>query len=82
MHPQKLITHRYMKVLEQTFPNVELNMYLGYKYDFHDGGIYQNDFIVRSAKFIKESFGMVLNYKKLMYNLDNLNDMIFKLTHE
>jgi hypothetical protein len=82
MHPQKKITHRYMKILNEILPNVELNMYLGFKYDFIDGGIYQNDFIVSSAKFLKEAFGMVLNYKKMAYNLDDLNDMVSKLTHD
>ena len=65
MHPQKKITHRYMNVLDQMFPNDEVNEYLGFKYDYMEFGLYANVFILNSQKYMSEHFNMVLNYNKM-----------------
>jgi hypothetical protein len=80
MHPQKKITHRYMKVLEGMFPNDEVNEYLGFKYDYLELGLYANVFILNSQKYMKEQYNMILNYKKMQHCLNNLNDLVSTLT--
>ena len=54
-----------MNVLDQMFPNDEVNEYLGFKYDYMEFGLYANVFILNSQKYMSEHFNMVLNYNKM-----------------
>ena len=58
-------------------------MYLGYKYDMGlENGNFVNDFIQSSMVTVRDNFqGIDFNYKKPFYNLDNLDDLVSKITH-
>lgn len=57
-------------------------MYLGYKYDMGlENGIYHNEFLAHCMVTVRDNFGMAFNYKKPLYNLNNLDDLVYKTTH-
>ena len=77
MQPQKKVTHRYMKELDNIFADEDNSLAIGIIYEASQG-LFENPFIINTKSYMSDKWSMDLNYSRRSCSLIDLNALVHR----